>query len=140
MNILKKHAKDLTRIKKVTSLVEARLESEISRLDTEELQDLDKLLQMAGFILCKYEDRRQTHALLAEFVGIIERSAGSLESVNDQIDELALSAEGAILRIKDIQSSMSDAKPEAKKSGINLTKSSIPIYTHEYQLKQTLES
>ena len=83
----------------------------------------------------------------------IYTSTNSIDTLNDQIDELVLTADGAITRIKEIQSRVSEnftvdsavnseaaQENEAQNSGNNLTKSSTPAYTQEYQAKSTLES
>ena len=67
--------------------------------------------------------------------------------MNDQIDELVISADDAISRIKELQANVSenfaiDSVLEKKSTkitpetcGINLTKSTTPVYTQEYQAK-----
>ncbi len=160
MSILKKSkklSKDIARVRSVSSLVEKRLgeisksdEDRISKLTLEELQDFNKILQITNFLLCKYEDNKEVHSLLKEFVTMID--ADNFGIVNDQIDELVISADGAIKRIKELQSDVaenftvdhairSDGVPQKpKKSGINLTKSSTPVYTQEYQAKSKVET
>ena len=128
-------------------------EDKISKLTFEELQDFNKILQITDFLLCKYEDKKEVHSLLKDFVSMIDTSTDSMGTLNDQIDELVLTADGAITRIKELQSRVSEnftvdsavnsetaQENEAQNSGNNLTKSSTPAYTQEYQAKSTLES
>ncbi len=154
----KRHRRDADRVAGLSALVEqqaGRLSGPdagmISRLSPEELQDLDRVLQIAGHILCKYEERREIHSLLEELVGLITRSSGSLEEINCRIDELVLSAGCTVRRIREIQSCVSESlavgapgMPGAGMAGStdggnNLTNSLRPAYTGKYQQKPTLE-
>ena len=153
--------KDLEKVSEFSRLVEKKLfkfnkndETRIDKLSFEELQDFNQILKMADFLLCKYENKKQVHSLLKDFVEIINNSTTSVESLDDEFEELVLSAETNIKRIREIQNNVSETftldkkeernKPEeisdSKIGSINLTKSSTPVYTQEYQEKSTLES
>ena len=163
MSVLKKDKKlqkNIAKVRSFSALVEKRLdkvqksdEDKISKLTVEELQDFNKILQITDYLLCKYEHKKEVHSLLKDFVSMIDSSTDSLRILHDNIDELVLTADGAIQRIKELQSNVSDnftidsvlnsekaPEIEAEKSGNNLTKSSTPAYTQEYQAKSTLES
>ena len=154
-------AKDLEKIKKLSELVEKKLskidkkdEQKIDSLTFEELQDLNQILQLADYILCKYENKKEVHSVLKDFVGIITKSTHSIEEMDDEINELVISAEGTIQRIKDLQSNVSDSysiqnKPkstseseekEHETSANNLTNSSTPAYTQGYQQTSRVEA
>lgn len=156
MSLLKKDRKfqkDIEKVRGFSTLVGKQLEKiqksdeeKISKLTVEELQDFSKILQITNFLLCKYEDKKDVHSLLKDFVSMIANSTDSLGIVNDQIDELVLSADTAIQRIKELQTKVSenftvdstlraneDDPIEAECSANNLTKSSTRVYTHEYQ-------
>ena len=159
MSVLKKERKfqkDIAKVRGFSALVGKKLEKmqksdedKIESLTVEELQDFNKILQITNFLLCKHEDKKEVHSLLKEFVSMIDTD--SLGIVNDEIDELVLSADSAIKRIKELQSNVSEnftvdsalrsdgvQSDEAENSGNNLTKSSTRAYTHEYQPKSTL--
>lgn len=161
MSVLKKDRriqKDIAKVRGFSSLVGKKLEKlqksdeeKIENLTVEELQDFNKILQITNFLLCKYEDKKEVHSLLKEFVSMIDTD--SLGIVNDEIDELVLSADSAIRRIKELQSNVSEnftvdsairsdmpKSEESENSANNLTKSSTRAYTTEYQPKSTLES
>ena len=161
MSVLKKEKKfqkDIAKVRSFSALVGKKLEKmqksdedKIENLTVEELQDFNKILQITNFLLCKYEDKKEVHSLLKEFVSMIDTD--SMGIVNDDIDELVLSADSAIKRIKELQSNVSEhftvdsavrsdmpKSDEAENSGNNLTKSSTGAYTTEYQPKSTLES
>ena len=163
MSILKNHkttAKDFEKIKKFSTIVEKKLskihhseEEKIENYSFEELQDLNKILQLADYMLCKYENRKEIHSLLKEFVSMINHSAQSVDVLNDDIDELVISAEGALGRIKDLQGNVSErfiigAKSDASQEQIsaendganNLTKNHTALYTQEYQAKSKVET
>ena len=151
MSILKPNRsikKDFEKIKKISSLVEKRLEEhknknnkKIEKLTTEQLQDLNEILRISDFILTKHEAKKEFHSLLKEFVDIINKSAGSVEVLDDEIVELIISAESTITRIKELQGRVSEnydfeskSSKEAKSvpvenSSNNLTSSTTPVYT-----------
>jgi hypothetical protein len=155
-------SKDLDKIKKLSELVEKKLskldkkdEEKIDSLTFEELQDLNQILQLADYVLCKYENKKQVHSILKDFVGIITKSTGSIEDLDDEINELVISAEGTIQRIKDLQTNVSDNysiqnKTTSKSldsedephetSANNLTNSSTPAYTQGYQQTTRVEA
>ena len=154
-----KFQRDITKISNFSSIVEKQLsniqksdEDKVSKLTFEELQDFNKILQIANYLLCKYEDKKEIHSLLKDFMKMINSSTNSLDVLNDQIDELVISADNAINRIKELQANVSanftvDSIPEKKLTkitsetgGINLTKSTTPVYTQEYQVKSQVET
>ena len=92
--------KDLNKVKKFSSLVEKELfrfdkknEKKLEKLSLEELKDLHQLLQIANYILSKYEDKKEIRSLLKEFVDMINYSTLSVDLLNDDIQELVISAE-----------------------------------------------
>ena len=125
----------------------------IEKLTPTELQDLHEILRIADFILTKHEMNKDFHSILKEFVGIINNSAHSVESLDDEISELVISAESTINRIKSLQGKVSDdydletkqkevknVSIAAESSGNNLTNSSRAVYTQEYQHNSTVEA
>ena len=103
MTILKPQGnikKDLEKIRKIYSFVDKRLKSteksnqKVENLTTDELLDLNEILRLADLILTKHEVKKEFHSLLKEFVEIINKSAYSVEALDDEINELIYSAEG----------------------------------------------
>ena len=140
--------KNFEKIKKISSLVEKKLEEHnhkndkrIEKLTLEQLQDLNEILRITDFILTKHEAKKEFHSLLKEFVDIINKSAGSVEILDDEIGELIISAESTITRIKDLQgmvsknydfeskSSNETKSDTVENSSNNLTSSTTPVYT-----------
>ena len=144
--------KDLALIRAVSSKIDKRLSEtkspnvdQINKLSLEELQDLDKIVGIADFMLCKYADKKDMNGILKHFMSIISDTANSLEDLDDEISELIISAEDSINRIKDMHTHISDKSDFKKKyhdgpefdeeetSPINLTKFAIEINTVGYQ-------
>jgi hypothetical protein len=105
---------DLKKIQKFSSFVESKLrnydkdEQKIEKLSFEELQDFHKLLQIADFILTKYEDKKQVYNLIKDFVDMISNSSNSMDLLDDKISELVVSAQSTISGIKTLQSNVSE--------------------------------
>ncbi len=155
LNTRRSLSKDLDRIKSISSklerkISEAKPSSEKDRLDKltlEELQDLEKVVGIAKFMLAKYQDKKETRSILKEFVDIISDSAKSLEEIDDEVSELILEAEDSIGKVKDMHAHISDKSdfkeryhdgPDYDKhetSAINLTKIVTEVNTVEYQQK-----
>ncbi len=125
----------------------------IEKLTPAELQDLHEILKIADFILTKHEMNKDFHSILKEFVGIINKSANSVESLDDEICELVISAGSTITHIKSLQGKVSDdfdfeanqkeVKIEeiaSESSGNNLTNSSIGVYPQGYQRNSKVET
>ena len=104
---------DLVDIRNFSKLVNKRLEElnknndfKINQLNIDELNDLNKLLQIADYILCSYEEKKELHSILKKFVGVINESISSIENIDDKTNELIISADSTISKIKNHQSSM----------------------------------
>lgn len=145
-------SKDFDVIKSISSKIDKKLsekkstdEKKLDKLSLEELQDLQKIVGLADFMLCKYSDKKEMKSILKYFVSIISDTANSLETLDDEISELIISAEDSINRVKDMHSRISDKSEIETKyedgpdytrqetSAINLTKFAIEINTLEYQ-------
>ncbi|NIU02552.1 MAG: hypothetical protein GWN01_17115, partial [Nitrosopumilaceae archaeon] len=72
-----------------------------------ELQDIDKLLQIANFLIIKYEDKKEMVSIMGDFVDMIEAYAESIEKIDDDVTELVVSAENSIKRLKDMHMNIS---------------------------------
>ncbi|MEX0862414.1 hypothetical protein [Nitrosopumilus sp.] len=154
MTILTKHSfsKDLDRIRSISSKIDQKLSdiktpdnAVIDKLTVDELQDLKKIVGIADFMMCKYEDKKEMKSILKHFVSIISETASSLEDLDDEVSELIIAAEDSINKVKDMHSNISERSDFKKKyhdgpdyneyetSGINLTNFTTEINTVEYQ-------
>ena len=148
-------SKDLEFVRNISEKIDRKLSQsnnsinpKIDKLSLEELQDLDKIVRIADFMLFKYEDKKETSSLLKNFVSIIRDSAESIEEIDDEVSELIISAEDSINKLKEIHTNVSE-KYDLKNSGIktieegsknssnNLTKATIEINSQEYPQNST---
>ena len=104
---------DLVDIRNFSKLVNKRLEElnknnefKINQLGVDELNDLNKLLQIADYILCSHEEKKELHSILKKFVDVINESISSIENIDDKTNELIISADSTISKIKNHQISM----------------------------------
>ncbi len=152
LNSKRNFSKDIERIRTLSSKIDKKLseikpsdDDKIDKLTFDELQDLNKIVGIADFILCKHADKKEIHSILKHFVSIISDTANSLENLDDEISELIISAEDSINKVKDMHvhiSEKSDFKKrfhdgpdydEHETSAINLTHFGTEINTTEYQ-------
>ena len=145
-------SKDLDRIKSISSKIDKKIsetkssdDKNIEKLTLEELQDLNKIVGIADFMLVKYADKKEMRSILKYFVSVISETAGSIEDLDDEISELIMSAEDSISKVKGIHVDISEQSDFKKKyhdgpdydehetSAINLTNFATEINTLEYQ-------
>ena len=110
-------------VRNFSKLVNNRLEElnkndelKIKQMNIDELNDLNKLLQIADYILCSYEEKKDLHSILKKFVGIINESIHSIEKIDDKTNELIISADSTITKIKNHQTSMNKPLLNTNKS------------------------
>ncbi|MEC4848618.1 MAG: hypothetical protein RI100_05460 [Nitrosarchaeum sp.] len=141
--------KDISNIQSISAKIEKKLSEsgvQIDKLTLEELQDINKIVGLANFMLCKYEDKKETRLILQHFVSIIGDSAQSMDGIDDDISELILSAEDSINKVKNMHSKISEkseleksyldeSDDESKNGSFNLTNFTTPINTSKYQEK-----
>ena len=143
--------KDIDHIQSLSAKIEKKLsisnatDIKIDKLTSEELQDINKIVGLANFMLFKYEDKKETRLILQHFVSIITESAQSIECIDDEISELILSAEDSINKVKNMHSKISENSDlkksyldesdgnESKTSSINLTNFTTAVNPSEYQ-------
>ncbi|MCH9658493.1 hypothetical protein K0U27_07350 [archaeon] len=144
-------SKDVDRIKSISSKIDKKLselnpsdESKIDKLTLEELQDLDKIVGIADFMLSKYADKKEVCSILKNFTSIITETANSIETIDDEVSMLIISAENSIGKVKDMHANISEKSDfkqryhdgpdydEKETSAINLTNFVTEINTVEY--------
>ena len=144
--------KDIERIRSISSIIDKKLSDvkssdadKIDKLTLDELQDLDKIVGIADFMLCKYADKKEMRSILEYFTSIITDTANSMDNLDDEISELILSAEDSINKVKDLHARI-DNESDFKKNycdgpdynhdetgGINLTNFVTEVNTVGYQ-------
>lgn len=152
LNTKRDFTKDLERIKSLSSKIDKKISEvkssdgkNIEKLTLEELQDLDKIVGIADFLLVKYADKKEMRSILKYFASVISEAAGSIKDLDDEISELIMSAEDSISKVKGIHVDISEKSDFKKKyhdgpeydehetSAINLTNFATEINTVEYQ-------
>jgi len=151
INSKRNFSKDVDHIQSLSAKIEQKLavsnapDVKIDKLSLEELQDINKIVGLANFMLVKYEDKKEVRLILQHFVSIITESAQSIESIDDEISELILSAEDSISKVKNMHSKISEksdleksylndpAGDESQTSSINLTNFTTAVNPSEYQ-------
>ena len=151
LNSKRNFSKDIERIRTLSSKIDKKLseakssDDKIDKLTLEELQDLNKIVGVADFMLCKYADKKEMHSILKHFVSIISDTANSLENLDDEISELIISAEDSINKVKDMHAHISEKSDFKKRyhdgpeynehetSAINLTNFGTEVNPAEYQ-------
>lgn len=111
---------DLKKVRLLSSKIEDRLHGNgnpTERLSEEQLGDLNEILKMADYMLTKHEDKKDFHDLLKEFVAMINRSAQAVEEIDGDIEELVLSAEASLSRIRDARARVTE-KADLDGSGL----------------------
>ncbi len=144
-------SKDIEFVRKVSEKIDKKLSDsdksinpKIDKMSVEELQDLNKIVSLADFMLCKYEDKKETRSILENFVSIIRESAESIDDIDDEVSELIISAEDSINKVKEIHTNISDKydfdksnvdtlEDDSENSSNNLTKFAIEINSNGYQ-------
>ena len=143
---------EIRRIRDLSSRIDARLSragirrrDAIDGLTPEQLQDLDQVVCMADYMLCKHADSREMRSILKHLVGVISEAAGSIGQLDDEIAELIVSAEASIGRVRRLHGRLSDQSdmrppfddgPEYDRhatSAINLTNPVGDVHPVAYQ-------
>jgi len=106
LNSKRDFSKDVDRIKAISSKIDNKL-SDVNNSD-EELQDLDKIVGIADFMLQKYDDKKEMKSILKYFVSIISETGNSVNDLDDEISELIISAEDSINKVKDMHTHISE--------------------------------
>tara|TARA_B100000029_G_scaffold8071_1_gene8545 strand:+ start:1474 stop:1845 length:372 start_codon:yes stop_codon:yes gene_type:complete len=102
--------KNLIQVKELISIIEKKFstfENEntiVEKLDSDELADFYKILTKCEIILSKYENRKITYQHMKKFVDILNSTVESLETMNGEIDELTISADFSMKKIKEFES------------------------------------
>jgi F0F1-type ATP synthase epsilon subunit len=151
LNSKRNFSKDIERIRNLSSKIDKKLseakssDDKIDKLTLEELQDLNKIVGVADFMLCKYADKKEMRSILKHFVSIVSDTASSLENLDDEISELIISAEDSINKVKEMHTHITEKSDFKKRyhdgpdydehetSAINLTNFGTEVNTAEYQ-------
>ena len=102
--------KNLIQVRELISTVEKKLstfgneKSVVEKLDSEELADFYKILTKCEIILSKYENKKTTYQHMKKFVDVLNSTIESLETMDGKIDELTISADFSMKKIREFES------------------------------------
>ena len=142
--------RDLGKVRMLSGLVRKKIlesnpnyERKIDNLTQEELEDFDGILALAEQLVLKYHHKKEAYLLLKEFSDMMKNWTMSIGEVNDQIQELLISAKSSVSEIEsaqnDVSNNLSFGDKAQNQGTINLTKSATGIYTQEYQGKSPVQ-
>lgn len=142
--------RDLGKVRMLSGLVRKKIlesnpnyERKIDNLTQEELEDFDGILALAEQLVLKYHHKKEAYLLLKEFSDMMKNWTVSIGEVNDQIQELLISAKSSVSEIEsaqnDVSNNLSFGDKAQNQGTINLTKSATGIYTQEYQGKSPVQ-
>ena len=100
---------NLEKIRHFKSIIEKKIDNDSQKtqnLEFDELNDFHKILQICEFVLEKYENKKALSQNLKKFVKIIDSTLVNLESLDDEINELTISADFSMNKIKEFQSNL----------------------------------
>ncbi|MFM7797080.1 MAG: hypothetical protein ACKO7N_09990, partial [Candidatus Nitrosotenuis sp.] len=88
-------------------------------------------------IMLKHHGKKEAYALMREFADMIKNWSVSIGEVNDQIQELIISAKSSVTEIENAKTDVSNnlSFDRQTQGTINLTKFVNGVNTQEYQLK-----
>jgi hypothetical protein len=95
-NLLSTIDEKLSSINDKTSFVE--------KLDFNELGDFSRILTLCEIVLSKHENKKAVYQNMKRFVDILDSTVGSIEHMDNEIDELGISADFSIKKIKEFES------------------------------------
>ena len=107
------HVIRLKKVRDLRTIIEEKINDDggkIQNFNLEELNDFQKVLQICEFILEKYQNKTTLSQNLKKFVSIIDSTLVDLESLDDEIDELTISANFSLGKIKEFESDLIKSK------------------------------
>ena len=115
------HVIRLKKVRDLRTIIEEKINDDggkIQNFNLEELNDFQKVLQICEFILEKYQNKTTLSQNLKKFVSIIDSTLVDLESLDDEIDELTISANFSLGKIKEFESDLIKSKtfPDSTRS------------------------
>ena len=115
------HVIRLKKVRDLRTIIEEKINDDggkIQNFNLEELNDFQKVLQICEFILEKYQNKTTLSQNLKKFVSIIDSTLVDLESLDDEIDELTISANFSLCKIKEFESDLIKSKtfPDSTRS------------------------
>ena len=102
--------KNLLEVRSLLSTINEKLSSIndktsfVEKLDFNELEDFSRILTLCEIVLSKHENKKAVYQNMKRFVDILDSTVGSIEHMDNEIDELGISADFSIKKIKEFES------------------------------------
>ncbi|MAY24544.1 MAG: hypothetical protein CMO17_03255 [Thaumarchaeota archaeon] len=102
--------KNLLEVRNLLSTIDEKLSSIndktsfVEKLDFNELGDFSRILTLCEIVLSKHENKKAVYQNMKRFVDILDSTVGSIEHMDNEIDELGISADFSIKKIKEFES------------------------------------
>ena len=100
---------NLEKIQHMKSIIEKKIgqnQLNIKNLDPEELYDYQKIIQICEFILTKHENKKSLHENLKKLVNVLDSTILSLESLDEEINELSIYADLSVSRLQYLKANL----------------------------------
>jgi len=101
--------KNLLEVRSLLSTIDEKLSSIndktsfVEKLDFNELEDFSRILTLCEIVLSKHENKKAVYQNMKRFVDILDSTVGSIEHMDNEIDELGISADFSIKKIKEFE-------------------------------------
>ena len=118
--------KNLLEIRNILSIIDNKLltlngkTSFVENLNSNELEDFSKILTSCEIVLSKYENKKAIYQNMKKFVDVLDTTVNSIELMDNEIDELSISADFSIKKIKEFEVSLMNKSKHALSSGIGV--------------------
>lgn len=102
--------KNLLEVRNLLSTIDEKLSSIndktsfVEKLDFNELGDFSRILTLCEIVLSKHENKKAVYQNMKRFVDILDSTVGSIEHMDNEINELGISADFSIKKIKEFES------------------------------------
>ena len=100
---------NLEKIQHMKSIIEKKIgqnQSSFKNLEPEELYDYQKIMQICEFILTKHENKKSLHENLKKLVNVLDSTILSLESLDEEINELSIYADLSVSRLQYLKANL----------------------------------
>ena len=118
--------KNLLEIRNILSIIDNKLltingkTSFVENLNFNELEDFSKILTSCEIVLSKYENKKAIYQNMKKFVDVLDTTVNSIELMDNEIDELSISADFSIKKIKEFEVLLMNKSKHALSSGIGV--------------------
>ena len=117
---------NLEKIKHLRASISKKIlddDRKLENLQYDELNDFNKILQICEFILEKYQNKKTLTKNLKKYIDIIDSTLSNLELIDDEINQLSISANFSLNKLQEFKSDLIKSKDFPEKHHVT-----TPIY------------